>query len=86
MSILQKDSKGQILYAVAYELYDEKKNIVKCGMEYMHAENAGHAKGCFFLGNPDAIKLQMQNRIKVVDAAPVVGFHVLDDNGDNLET
>ena len=81
--ILQRNSQGWPLYAVAYSFrfYSYMNNKVKetVGMEYMYAEHGGHARAQFL--NSNRQKMQF-GKLEIISAAPVVGWHAQDDNGD----
>ena len=64
------------LYAVAYELYNRKGDLIKGDIEYMHAEDAGHAKNQFCLSHPN------RRTHKIIGSSLVIGFYALDDNAD----
>jgi len=44
----------------------------------MHAENQSHAEGMFMAAHG------MPGKVQIIEAAPVVGFEVLDNHGDWL--
>jgi hypothetical protein len=84
MSVLLRSNKtGRVLYAVAYFIYSkENKEIVKTGFEYMHADNAAHARACFFAAHPKAAKMHNLGRLEITGIAPAIGMKT-DDNGEN---
>lgn len=74
--VLTYDSSGKILYAIVY--VHRYKGRVRTDTEYMHAENQGHAQGMFMAAHG------MPGTVQIIEAAPVVGFNVLDNHGDRL--
>jgi len=83
-SILQKNSKGLTLYCVAwsFKYFNVFTNKVeeKLGFDYMHADHSGHARAQFMNANTFRSK---HGKLKIISSSPVIGFHALDDNGDN---
>ena len=81
--ILQRNSQGWPLYAVAYAFrfwsYEQNKIKETVGMEYMFAEHSGHARAQFLHANVQKMKF---GKLEIISAAPVVGWHAQDDNGD----
>lgn len=82
--ILQRNSRGWPLYAIAWAFKfrnvftGKKKETV--GFEYLHAEHAAHARAQFLNGN---IERMRYGKLTIISAAPVVGWHAEDDNGDS---
>jgi len=74
--VLTYDRSGKILYAVVY--VHRWKGRTRTGTEYMHAENQSHAEGMFMAAHG------MPGKVQIIEAAPVVGFEVLDNHGDWL--
>jgi hypothetical protein len=64
------------LYAVAYELYNRKGQIVKADFEYLHADSVAHALNQFRLSHPN------RRKHRIIGGSIVVGYHALDDNAD----
>ena len=64
------------LYAVAYELFNRKGDIVKGDIVYMHADDAAHALNQFRLSHPN------RRRCRIIGASIAIGYHALDDNAD----
>jgi hypothetical protein len=78
--VLQRNAKGLVLFACAYECHYWRngRKKLKLGFEYMHAENAGHARGMFWAANT------LPGKVRLVEVAPVVGFEVKDNHGERL--
>jgi hypothetical protein len=85
MSTLLLKNKDGILYAVAYEVISPKGEILKCDFEYMHAENAAHARFKFFAGNPTAGQRYNLGLLRISSIGPVIGVKALDEHGDKME-
>ncbi len=64
---------GKILYAIAYERQVSKTEI-QANIEYTHATCVAGAR-YVFMSDP-----ANQRRVRIVGIAPVVGYHVLDEN------
>jgi hypothetical protein len=73
----------ETLFAVAWETHRTRGGrlvVVDCGVDYMHAESAGHARFQFWQALTPAEKKGRH----VVNIAPAVGFNVHDNHGDKL--
>jgi len=68
----------QPLYSVAYEKYNRRTGEWVPVMEYLHAEDAGHARVQFCAMNPN------RQTCKIVAIGPVIGYHVEDNEGKVL--
>lgn len=64
------------LYAVAYEVFNRKGDIIKGDIEYMHADSAAHALNQFRLSHPN------RKRYRIIGASFILGYHAQDDNAD----
>ncbi len=64
------------LYAVAYEIFNRKGEIIRGDFEYLHADSASHALNQFRLSHPN------RRRHRIIGASIVLGYHALDDNAD----
>jgi len=63
MGLVQRTKNGQLLYAIVYAVGERRVDI-----EYVHAENATHARAQFWAG-------KIRHRAtEIIEAAPVVGF------------
>jgi hypothetical protein len=67
------------LYCVVYETFEGSHDSPRVipHKEYLHAESDVEAKALFWAGHPNEC-------INLVDAAPVIGFFVLDNEGRKL--
>jgi len=63
----------KLLYCVCFMRWDGRKRQWVPGTEYMHAENAGHARGQFRIAQPST------RTHKIVAVAPVVGMFADDE-------
>jgi len=83
--ILQRNSRGWPLHCVAwshkYRNAFTGKIEEKVGFEYFHAQSGAHARALFYGANAQKASY---GRLSVVSSAPVVGFHALDDNADEI--
>ena len=81
--IVQKNSRGWPLYCVAFAFRYRNvftgQLVEKCDFEYLHAEHAGHARAQFL--NEHVQKMRF-GKLEIISAAPAIGWHALDDNGD----
>ncbi len=77
---------GKILYAIAYE---KRVSYVKNGqrrrkwipgMEYLHAVDEGDARLQYFQSEAP----QVMQEVRIVGVAPVIGYHVNDNHGDDI--
>lgn len=68
----------RILYAIAYEIYRPNGEI-EPRIEYSHGESAGLVKFNFGMHLPKGLD------VRVIDVAPAVGYHVLDNHADKLK-
>ena len=66
------------LYAVAYEIFNRKGDIVRGDIEYMHADSAAHALNQFRLSHPN------RRKCRIIGASVVLGYHALDDSADRV--
>lgn len=73
--LYNKDSKGRILYAVAYWFRG------KFRIDYCHAKNQANARYVFFASLPRKVRKRF---VRIIDIAPVIGYNVLDNHGDKL--
>lgn len=74
---------GEVLYAiVAMRLVGEGRfaRWEPMPIEHVHAPTVQQAKIVFWSG----IHPSKHARVKVIEAAPAVGFHVLDNHGERL--
>lgn len=72
-----KDIHGRELYCIAWERVAKvgrEMRVVQTDFAYMHANSAHLARYQFLLGSDT-------NVIRVVDVAPVIGYHVEDRQG-----
>lgn len=73
---MEKQDKKKPLFAVAFEYV--KKGRWDTEIEYLHADNTGHARFLFCAGNT----MQLLNRtMKIVAVGPAVGYFVEDNQG-----
>ena len=79
-TVIKKSGSGKIFFAIAYEFW-VKGNTWEPAFLYLHAMDAGDARLQFFASEPT----KMHKRMNIVGIAPVIGYHVNDDNGDALE-
>ncbi len=73
---MEKQDKKKPLFAVAYEYV--KNGRWDTEIEYLHADNSGHAKFLFIAGNTQAM---VNKTMKIVAIGPAVGFFVEDNQG-----
>jgi len=81
MAILQKNSRGQTLYAVAYERLNARGDITSTDVHYLHADDVRHAEVCFRSAHS---KQCLAGRIHIAAVGPAIGFHVEDNHGEIL--
>lgn len=81
--IVRRDEPPQKLYSVAYESLRKGRDARdvhgwKPNLEYFHADDGEDAniKACEILSG--------EKRVRIVAIAPVLGYHVLDSQGDKL--
>jgi hypothetical protein len=69
----------QQLYSVACERYipNGRHGRWEPSLEYLHAEDAGHARAQFCTANPN------RRICKIIAIGPVIGY-TCDDNGNNI--
>ncbi len=63
------------LYSIAIERYNPKKDEWVPSIEYLHAEDAGHARAQFCAANPN------RRFCKIVAIGRVIGYNVEDNEG-----
>ncbi len=69
----------RLLYAIAYE-YRVKRGKWVPDMDYLHANDAGDARWWFFQSEPP----ETFRQVNVVGVAPVIGYFVNDNHGEDL--
>ncbi len=73
-----KDAKGRDpLFAVAFNGYLQKEKRWIADIDYLHAENANHARLQWLFAHQG-------QRFEIIAVGLVVGYYALDDNGDEL--
>lgn len=81
--ILQRNSRGWPLYCVAwsYRYRNVFTGKVKedLGFEYLHAEHDRYARAEFYKANAQKAEC---GKLEIISVAPAIGWHALDDNGD----
>lgn len=70
------ERKSQLLYSVALEYYSRKRKCWRSRLEYLHADDAGHARTVYIATNYRAM---MRSRAKIVGVGLVVGYHTPDE-------
>lgn len=63
------------LFCVAYERYSRRARFYVPGLEYLHAEDSGHARSQFCVSHPN------RRQVRIVGVAPVIGYFVDSYNG-----
>ena len=76
MSILQKSKEGLILFCACIEGWKGSRYVATT--RYMEAPDLVTAKANF--------ALMIQKGQKIIEVAPVIGYHVQDNHGDKLIT
>lgn len=66
------------LYAIAFERYSKRTKRWTAEIEYVHAEDAVHARNQFCLAHPN------RRTCHIAAIGPAVGFFAADDHGDKL--
>lgn len=69
----------RLLYAVAYEYKVKKKKWIP-DIDYLHANDANDARWWFFQSEPP----ETFRQVRVVGIAPVIGYFVDDNKGEQL--
>lgn len=77
--VLKQTESGKFLFAIAYE-YRIKPGVWGADFVYLHAADAADARLQFFASEPTSLHKHM----RVVGIAPVVGYQVNDNHGDDL--
>lgn len=69
----------RLLYCIAYE-YRVKRGVWRPELDYLHANDANDARWWFFQSESP----QVFRQVRVVSVAPVVGYFVNDNHGEDL--
>lgn len=77
---------GKILYAIALERrvvyfkYGERRRKWVPEVEYLHAVDEGDARMQYFNSELPTV----MQEVRIVGVAPVIGYHVNDNHGDDI--
>ncbi len=77
--LIKQTPSGKYLYSIAYE-FRESPGVWKPAILYVHATDAGDARVQYLQSEAEGNHRHM----RIVGIAPVIGYHVNDNHGEDL--